>query len=101
MNDAPLPESEPRNLRFLRLLVTVLTATMIFGLLTIVALFVSFPGGSAPVPLPEAITLPDGSTAAAFTRGPDWYAIVTTDDEILIYDAAKNTLRQRVKINEQ
>ncbi len=91
---------EPANLRFLRRLVTVLTAVMICGLLVIIGLFVT--RLSAPVaalPLPEEITLPDGVTARAFTQGTDWYAIVTSQDEILIYDRATGTLRQTVKVD--
>ena len=73
--------SEPANLRFLRRLVTVLTATMILGLLTIVALFViKFMGPVAkPLTLPTAIALPEGQTAQAVTQGLDWIGVVTID----------------------
>ena len=70
-------------------MVTVLTMTMIAGITTIVVLFViRFREFSAPVvlPLPESITLPDDSTAVAFTQGRNWYAVVTEDNEILIFD---------------
>lgn len=72
---------EPANLRFLRRLVTVLTATMILGLLTIVVLFViKFMGPTtATLSLPSEITLPKGETANAMTKGQNWLAIVTTD----------------------
>jgi hypothetical protein len=72
---------EPANLRFLRRLVTVLTATMILGLLTIVALFViKFMGPvAAPLKLPPEITLPTGQTAKAITQGTSWIGVVTTD----------------------
>ncbi len=92
--------AEPANLVFLRRLVTTLTAVMILGVVVIVALLVirlQQPVASAP--LPAEITLPDGSRAAAFTRGSDWYAVVTTKDEILIYDAATSALRQRIFVN--
>ena len=72
---------EPANLRFLRRLVTVLTATMILGLLTIVALIVikfMTPVTTRPE-LPAEITLPAGQTAQAVTRGTSWIAVVTTD----------------------
>ncbi len=102
MQETPISASDAKNLRFLRLLVTVLTATMILGLLTIVALFViRFSADTKTVQLPDAITLPDGARATAFTRGSDWYAIVTQAGEILIYNADNNTLRQRIKINEK
>jgi len=72
---------EPANLRFLRRLVTVLTATMILGLLTIVALFViKFMGPvTARLTLPAEITLPAGQTATAVTQGTSWIGVVTTD----------------------
>jgi hypothetical protein len=89
---------EPANLRFLRCLVTVLTATMILGLLAIFALLVMRFSSTPAAPLPDTITLPAGATARSFTTGPDWYAVVTTDDQILIYDRATNTLRQTLQI---
>lgn len=72
---------EPANLRFLRWLVTVLTATMILGLLTIVALFViKFMGPTtSPLVLPAEITLPEGETAQAVTQGLNWIGVVTID----------------------
>ncbi|SFN59684.1 hypothetical protein SAMN04487859_105203 [Roseovarius lutimaris] len=85
-------------LKFLTRLVTVLTATMIAGLLVIIALFViRFWGNDAP-DLPATITLPDGARATAFTQGTGWYAIVTADDRILIYDRTTGNLRQSVTI---
>ncbi|PCJ73392.1 MAG: hypothetical protein COA53_12580 [Rhodobacteraceae bacterium] len=73
---------EPANLRFLRRLVTVLTATMILGLLTIVALFViKFMGPvTARLTLPAEISLPAGETAQAITQGTSWIGVVTTDE---------------------
>lgn len=102
MNDqSQIEPPEPANLRLLRRLVTVLTATMIAGFLILIALLViRLPDITADrhLPLPDAITLPDGTQAAAFTQGPDWYAVVTTDDRILIYDRATGVLRQSVAI---
>jgi hypothetical protein len=94
MSDDP---SEPANLRFLRRLVTVLTATMIAGFLVLIAtLVIRFP--ERGVELPETITLPEGVEASAFTVGRDWYAIVTADDRILIYDRGTGELRQTVVV---
>ncbi|WP_290686768.1 MULTISPECIES: DUF6476 family protein [unclassified Haematobacter] len=99
MDDAPPPEALPPSLRFLKLLVTVLTATLIIGVLTIVVLLVTrLPRAAAPPPLPETVTLPDGTTPIAFTQGTDWYAVVTAENEILIFDRATGALRQRVEI---
>jgi len=102
MGEAPDPQAEPPNLRFLRRLVTVLTATMIVGLCTIIVLFVirfSAPGDIAPLALPASIALPDGAAAVAFTLAHDWYAVVTDGDQILIYDRASGVLRQRITVS--
>ena len=90
---------EPANLRFLRRLVTVLTVVMILGVVIVIALLV-IRLNSRPdmVPLPAQITLPEGTTATAFTRGPDWMAVTTDDDRILILDAETGALRQEVQI---
>jgi hypothetical protein len=98
MDEAPHPVEEPANLRFLRRLVTALAGVMILGLLTIIALFVIRFWPPRDAALPDRITLPDGARAEAFTQGGDWYAIVTDDDRILIYDRAGGQLRQTVVI---
>jgi len=100
MDQAPISKEQAKSLRFLRLLVTILTATMIIGLLTIVALFViRFSSDRVSISIPDEISLPDGARAVAFTRGSNWYAVVTDGDEILIYDGVTNELRQTVKVN--
>ena len=96
--DSPQTPPEPANLRFLRILVTVLTAVMIGGLITIVALLVIRFSGDAPV-VPDNVTLPEGVEAEAFTLGADWYAVVTKGGaEILVFDRASGALRKRVPI---
>ena len=91
---------EPANLRFLRRLVTVLTAVMICGLLVIIGLFVTRLGRLPdPLALPDAIALPDGTRATAFTQAADWYAVVTDAGQILIFDRATGSLRQTVDID--
>ena len=97
-DQSPLPE--PGNLRFLRLLVTILTGTMIAGLLAIITLLVIRFPTAAPA-LPEAITLHDGTRAQAFTATARWYAVVTTDDRILIYDRDTGDLRQEITVQNQ
>ena len=88
---------EPANLRFLRRLVTVLTATMIAGVLLIIALIVMRFYNVPPV-LPETLQLPDNAKAVSFTQGPDWYAVVTDGDVILIYDRVTGQLTQSITI---
>jgi hypothetical protein len=45
---------------------------------------------------PDAIVLPEGTTATAYTQGTGWIAIVTSDDEILIYDPDGHALLRRI-----
>jgi hypothetical protein len=97
MQDPSELTPEPTNLRFLRRLVTVLTATMIGGLFIIIALFV-IRFSDRPAPLPDEITLPDGATASAFTQGDGWYAVVTQQNTILIFDRGSGALRQSIDI---
>ncbi|WP_284165526.1 DUF6476 family protein [Frigidibacter sp. SD6-1] len=110
MKPASLPEDQPATgietlppeLRFLKRLVTVLTATMIAGLLTIILIFVTrFPGAATPgaLPaLPDHITLPAGASATAVTYGPGWIGVVTDANAFLIFDAATGALRQTVSL---
>ncbi|MGI3210135.1 DUF6476 family protein [Roseovarius tibetensis] len=100
MDDSPPPVS-PATLKFLARLVTVLTATMIVGVLVIVGLLVTRlqQADTAAPALPARITLPEGATARAVTWGDDWYAVVTTDDRILIFDRASGELRQTVQVD--
>lgn len=59
---------------------TALTATLIIGILAIVALLVIrlAPLGER-LPLPERVAVPAGETARAVTLGSDWVAVVTVD----------------------
>ena len=79
-------------------MVTVLTATMIGGVLTIIWLIV-IRFGDVPPPLPETINLPGGAKAVSFTQGPDWYAVVTDGNEILIFDRVTGRLKQTVTVD--
>lgn len=78
-------------------MVTVLTGVMIAGVVILIGLLVTRLTNDTP-PLPEAIALPDGARATAFTQGPDWYAVVTDRNEILIFDRMTGALRQTVQI---
>ena len=79
----------PPNLRYLKTLVTVLTATMILGLLTMIVLFVIrlSPGTAFVMPLPDEIILPEGVRAVSVTYGPGHYIVVTADSLVLIFGA--------------
>ena len=74
----------PRNLRFLQRLVTLLTVSMIGGILIIAALL-AFKLRSESINFPRTLILPDGTKPIAFTQTKDWYSIITEANEILIY----------------
>ena len=97
MQDTPEPE-EPGNLRFLRHLITVLTVVMIGGLVVVVGLLVTRFYGDGP-DMPDSITLPDGTEASAFTKGDGWYAVVTADNQILIFDALTGQLKKTIQVD--
>jgi len=103
IDNAPVEGSggPPPELRFLKVLVSVLAATMIAGLITIIVLLViRFPSVVNPRPtLPEGITLPDSLRAEAVTFGRGWVAVVTDTDEILVLDQASGALRQRLRLS--
>ena len=98
MDDETAPVEGAGTLRYLKWLVTALTVTMILGFLTIVGLFVMRFAEMNRAELPDQIVLPDGARATAFTRGEGWFAVVTEDDEILIYSRVTGNLRQRIRI---
>lgn len=98
MDEKEVPASEVANLKYLKWLVTALTITMIAGFLTIVSLFVMRFAEMGRVELPDIIRLPDGERATAFTRGEGWFAVVTENNEILIYSRVTGNLRQRIRI---
>jgi len=105
MDEGDTPDSArlDGNLRFLRLLVTVLTAVMILGLIILIVLFVTrFPGGTAapalPAALPQSIALPEGAQASAVTLGDGWVAVVDRGARILVYDAESGALLHSVEV---
>ncbi len=76
-------------------MVMLLTVVMIGGVLVTFALIVIRLSDRTPT-LPDQIELPDGAKAQAVTIGKNWYAVVTDDNRILIFD--KTTGRQRQEI---
>ena len=99
MDNAPGDEALPPSLRLLKWLVVALTLTMIGGVITVVAVIVTrMPQAAARGPLlPAALTLPAGTKAAAVTAGTGWFAVVTTDDRILVF-GRNGDLRQEIRI---
>jgi hypothetical protein len=98
MNDTPAPEALPPSLRLLKWLVTVLMATMIVGVITVVWLLVTrMPQVATPLTLPDQLVLPDGAQAQAVTMGRTFIAVVTEDDRILIF-GRDGGLRQEIDL---
>jgi len=91
----PQEPQETPQLRLLRRMVMLLTAVMIGGVLVTFALIVIRLSDRTPT-LPDQVELPDGAKAQAVTIGSNWYAVVTDDNRILIFD--KTTGRQRQEI---
>ncbi len=99
MTETPLKEPElPPSLRLLKRLVTVLTVTMILGVITVVGLLViRMPQMNIPPALPASLVLPKGVTATAVTMGTGWIAVVTSGNHILVFDTL-GTLQQDIPI---
>lgn len=74
---------------------------MIGGVIAVVGLLVTrMPAAMhTTFALPEQIFLPEGTTAQAFTQGGGWYAVVTTDDRILIFNRKTGTLVQEITLS--
>lgn len=60
--------------------------TMILGVIAVVATLVTRMPEVAPPALPDTITLPAGEVATAVTMGQGWFAVVTSSQNILIFD---------------
>ena len=96
------PDAEPGlppSLRFLKGLVITLMITMIVGVITVVWLLVTrMPDASSAAPqVPETLSLPEGLKAEAVTLGKGWIAVVTSSQEILIFDPS-GSLLQRIDL---
>ena len=77
----------------------VLMITMIAGVITVVGLLVTrMPDARALPALPSQLTLPDGVTAQAVTVGAGWFAVVTTDQHLLLF-TTDGQLRQDIDIS--
>lgn len=85
-------------MRLLRRMVMLLTAVMIGGVLVTFALIVIRLSDRTPT-LPDQVELPDGARAQAVTIGNNWYAVVTDDNRILIFDKTTGNLRQEISVD--
>jgi hypothetical protein len=83
----------PPGLRFLRQLVTVLTVVMIVGVVLIAALLVIRLNQPA-LAIPDQITLPPRTTAISYTQTQDWFAVVTDENKILIFDLTGQLIQE-------
>ncbi|SHF23462.1 hypothetical protein SAMN05444279_12269 [Ruegeria intermedia] len=79
-------------------MVMLLTAVMIGGVLVTFALIVIRLSDRTPT-LPDQIELPDGARAQAVTIGSNWFAVVTDDNRILIFDKTTGRQRQEVPLD--
>ena len=86
----------PPGLRFLRQLVTVLTVVVIVGVVLIAALLV-IRLNQPSLAIPDRITLPTGTIAVSYTQTQDWFAVVTDENKILIFDL-NGQLTQEVNV---
>lgn len=93
----PSDDALPPHLRRLGRLVTTLMVVMIAGFAVLIAALVLRLNAQGP-DLPDAVDLPEGAEARAFTQGSDWYAVVTADDRILVYDRLTGRLRQTLRV---
>jgi hypothetical protein len=100
--DAELPDALPASLRWLKVLVTVLTAVMILGVITIVALLViRLNANPAPILIaPGDFTLPPGVGAVGLSVIDGHSVIVGDDGVIRIYDIGTGALVQDFRIGQ-
>ena len=98
MDEDEAPITEDRNLVFLRRLVTVLTATMIIGVLAIVVLLVIRLQTPVRPSLPEGVALPAGVEARAITFGQGWIGVVSDDDRFFVLDPDTGAVLDEVEV---
>ncbi len=75
-----------------------LLVVMILGFLVLIGALVMRLNAKSP-PLPDRVDLPEGVTAKAFTQGDGWFAVVTDDNRILIFDQLTGQLSQTVQLD--
>ena len=65
---------------------------MILGVLAIVALLVI--RLQSPAPGVPSLALPEGVAVQSVSRGADWFAVVTEDGRVLVFDAEGGLSRE-------
>ncbi|MEQ3642392.1 MAG: DUF6476 family protein [Paracoccus sp. (in: a-proteobacteria)] len=83
-------------LRFLKTLVTGLTLVMGVGMIAVVALLWVRLNQPVLPELPDTITLPQDAQTRAVTFATDRIVVLTTDDQVLVYDRAGTLVGQTV-----
>ncbi|MHA6325405.1 DUF6476 family protein [Roseivivax sp. CAU 1753] len=98
MDDLSQPDASARgDVRFLKFLVTTLTATMIAGLLVIIALFVIRFREPATLALPSELAMPTGARPISVATARDLIIVVTDQNDILVFSPA-GELRQAIAL---
>ena len=71
--------------------------TMIVGVITVVGLLVTrMPDGRVQIPaVPPDIALPQGQSVQSVTFGKGYTLVITSAQNLLIYDAAGNLVQQQ------
>ena len=97
MDDAPKDQAGlPRELRFLKTLVTILTVVMIAGVITITALLVIRLNDTGQAPIitvaPEDYTLPDGVGVTGFQLAGAHVIVIGDDGMIRVFEAESGAL---------
>lgn len=94
--EAELAETVP-HLQYLKMLVSILTLTMVLGIVAIVVILWT-KLNARPLPeLPASIILPEGAEPEAVTFGRDRLIVVTDQGEVLVF-GADGGLEQQIEI---
>ena len=93
-----ISDVEPANIKFLRILVTILTTVMIVGLIIVITLLV-IKLQPSKIQLPQNIILSKDTKVISYSQGIDWYAVTTSDNKILIFDGLTGKIRQEISID--
>lgn len=87
----------PPVVAFIKRLVAIMAVVMIVGFVVLIVTLVTRLSVPSNV-VPASIILPEGVKASAYTVGDGWYAVVTHDNQILIFNSTTGALKQTVQI---